>query len=177
MLICKLNKINRENIFNFFFCYELCELFVLFGLTSCRLFVNSILIGYNVYPSLNLQTSEAVLLIESINNSQFIPMIFSLIERIFTLLFRYFTIYFLANCKDIKKALFISITIHSVFNIIGIFFINYVNSCIGRIIFLYWFSVICLILDESFIITIVFLLDRISISVAKLSMLILFFFL
>ena len=58
MLICKLNKINRENIFNFFFGYELCELFVLFGLTSCRLFVNSILIGYNVYPSLNLQTSE-----------------------------------------------------------------------------------------------------------------------
>ena len=46
------------------------------------------------YPSLNLQTSEAVLLIESINNSQFIPMIFSLIERIFTLLFHYFTIYF-----------------------------------------------------------------------------------
>lgn len=51
------------------------------------------------YPSLNLQTSEAVLLIESINNSQFIPMIFSLIERIFTLLFHYFTIYFLANVK------------------------------------------------------------------------------
>ena len=127
------------------------------------------------YPSLNLQSSEAVLLIESINNFQFIPMIFSLIERIFTLLFRYFTIYFLANCKDIMKALFISITIHSVFNIIGIFFINYVNSCIGRIIFLYWFSVICLILDESFIITIVFLLGRIRISVAKLSMLILFF--
>ena len=89
------------------------------------------------YPSLNLQTSEAVLLIESINNSQFILMIFSLIERIFTLLFHYFTIYFLANCKDIKKALFISITIHSVFNIIGIFFINYVNSYIGRIIFIY----------------------------------------
>lgn len=132
-----MNKINRENIFNFFFGYELCELFVLFGLTSCRLFVNSILIGYNVYPSLNLQTSEAVLLIESINNSQFIPMIFSLIERIFTLLFRYFTIYFLANCKDIKKAFFISIAIHSVFNIIGIFFINYVNSYIGRIIFIY----------------------------------------
>ena len=117
--------------------YGLRELFVLFGLTSCRLFVNSILIGYNVYPSLNLQTNEAVLLIESINNSQFIPMIFSLIERIFTLLFHYFTIYFLANCKDIKKALFVSITIHSVFNIIGIFFINYVNSYIGRIIFLY----------------------------------------
>ena len=56
-------------------------------------------------PSLNLQTSEAVLLIESINNSQFIPMIFSLIERNFTLLFHYFTIYFLANCKDIKKAI------------------------------------------------------------------------
>ncbi len=89
------------------------------------------------YPSLNLQTSEAVLLIESINNSQFILMIFSLIERIFILLFHYFTIYFLANCKDIKKALFISITIHSVFNIIGIFFINYVNSYIGRIIFIY----------------------------------------
>ena len=34
-----------------------------------------------------------------------------------------------------------------------------------------------LILDESFIIIIVFLMDRISISVAKLSMLILFFFL
>ena len=83
LLICKLNKIDRENIFNFFLGYGLCELFVLFGLTSCRLFVNSILIGYNVYPSLNLQTSEAVLLIESINNSQFIPMIFSLIERIF----------------------------------------------------------------------------------------------
>lgn len=63
------------------------------------------------YPSLNLQTSEAVLLIESINNFQFIPMIFSLIERSFTLLFRYFTIYFLANCKDIKKALFISTSI------------------------------------------------------------------
>lgn len=134
LLICKLNKINRENVFNFFLGYGLCELFVLFGLTSCRLFVNSILIGYNVYPSLNLQTNEAVLLIESINNSQFIPMIFSLIERICTLLFHYSTIYFLANCKDIKKALFISITIHSVFNIIGIFFINYVNSYIGRII-------------------------------------------
>ena len=72
-----------KNIFNFFLDYGLCELFVLFGLTSCRLFVNSILIGYSVYPSLNLQTSEAVLLIESINNSQFILMIFSLIERIF----------------------------------------------------------------------------------------------
>ena len=35
LLICKLNKIDRENIFNFFLGYGLCELFVLFGLTSC----------------------------------------------------------------------------------------------------------------------------------------------
>ncbi len=35
LLICKLNKIDRENIFNFFLGYGLCELFVLLGLTSC----------------------------------------------------------------------------------------------------------------------------------------------
>lgn len=134
LLIAKLNKINKKNVFNFFLGYGLCELFVLFGLTSCRLFINSILIGYDIYPSLNLQTNEAFLLINSINNSQFIPMIFSVIERICTLIFHYCTIIFLVNSKDRKKAFIVSIILHSLFNIIGIFFINYVNSYIGRIV-------------------------------------------